>query len=59
MSVLLQLDLSLKAAVFELVTVARLFDELGRDEDSKCALELARDVCGMHPSGLDLECATD
>jgi hypothetical protein len=43
------LERSLKSAVYELVLVAKIFDQLGRDEDSKYALETARDLCGMFP----------
>ena len=41
------LDRAIKAAVCELVSVAFLFESMDRDEDSKCALELARDVFGL------------
>ncbi len=43
------LERSLKSAVYELVLVAKIFDSLGREEDSKYALETARDLCGMFP----------
>ena len=42
-----RLDCAVKRAVFELVSVAFLFESINRDEDSKCALELARDVFGL------------
>lgn len=41
------LDRAVKSAVCELVTVARIFDSMEREEDSKIALELARDVSGL------------
>ena len=41
------LDHAVQSAVCALVSTAFLFESMGRDEDSKCALELARDVVGL------------
>lgn len=43
------LERSLKSAVYDLVLVAKVFDSLDREEDSKFCLEMARDLCGMFP----------
>lgn len=43
------LSRAINGAICHLVTVARIFDGMDRDEDSKCALEIARDVSGLLP----------
>jgi hypothetical protein len=43
------LEHALKSAVYELVTAAKILQAMGREEDSKCALELSRDICGLFP----------
>lgn len=43
------LSRAVKEVVFRLVDVARIFDAMDRDEDSKCALEIARDALGLIP----------
>lgn len=38
-----------KSVVYQLVTISRIFDSLGREEDARASLDIAFDVQGLLP----------